>query len=111
MKEPYRERSSDHSGPESCVVTREGGGEALTGAVRAGLLSPEMCVVRRADHVVSVGRQQPRGRYREGPWTPRGQRTCARTETPCSGTGRSRTRPVGDGPPVREGNPKGARPR
>ena len=35
MKEPYGEGVATHIGPESCVVVREGGGEALTG-VRAG---------------------------------------------------------------------------
>jgi hypothetical protein len=31
-----------YGGPESCVGVREGGDEALTGGVRAGLLSREM---------------------------------------------------------------------
>jgi RNA-directed DNA polymerase len=35
MKELYIEGVATHDGPESCVVVREGGGEALTG-VRAG---------------------------------------------------------------------------
>jgi len=35
MKESYVEGLAAHSGPESCVVVREDGGEALTG-VRAG---------------------------------------------------------------------------
>ncbi len=35
MKEPYSEGVAIHTGPESCVVTREGGSEALTG-VRIG---------------------------------------------------------------------------
>jgi RNA-directed DNA polymerase len=35
MKELYGEGVATHSGPESCVVVREDGGEALTGA-RAG---------------------------------------------------------------------------
>ena len=35
MKESYVEGLAAHDGPESCVVAREGGGEALTG-VRAG---------------------------------------------------------------------------
>ena len=35
MKELYAEGLATHGGPESCVVVREGGGEALTGA-RAG---------------------------------------------------------------------------
>ena len=35
MEEFYVEGVATHGGPESCVVVREGGGEALTG-VRAG---------------------------------------------------------------------------
>ncbi len=35
MEELYVEGVATHGGPESCVVAREGGGEALTG-VRAG---------------------------------------------------------------------------
>ena len=35
MKELHIEGLATHDGPESCAVTREGGGEALTGA-RAG---------------------------------------------------------------------------
>jgi len=35
MQEPYTEGVATHGDPESCVVTRKGGGEALTGA-RAG---------------------------------------------------------------------------
>ncbi len=42
MKEPYVEGVATHDGPESCVVVRKGGGEALTG-VRAGeVLSREI---------------------------------------------------------------------
>jgi hypothetical protein len=35
MKESYGEGVATHTGPESCAVAREGGGEALTGG-RAG---------------------------------------------------------------------------
>jgi len=35
MQESYGEGVASHTGPESCVVTRKGGDEALTG-VRAG---------------------------------------------------------------------------
>jgi hypothetical protein len=35
MEEPYGEEIATHTGPESCVVTRKGEGEALTG-VRIG---------------------------------------------------------------------------
>ena len=38
---PYGEGVANHTGPESCVDARKGIGEALTGEVRAGLLSRE----------------------------------------------------------------------
>lgn len=46
MRTLYVEGVANHDGPESCVVVREGGGEALTG-VRAGQpLSREITVFR-----------------------------------------------------------------
>jgi hypothetical protein len=42
MRELYIEGLATHGGPESCAVVREGGGEALTGYVQAGLLSREI---------------------------------------------------------------------
>jgi hypothetical protein len=41
MRVPYSEGLATHTDPESCVCIREGMGEALTGGVRAGLLSRE----------------------------------------------------------------------
>ena len=38
MKESHSEELATHADPESCAVTREGGGEALTGA-RIGRVS------------------------------------------------------------------------
>ncbi len=35
MKEPYVEGVATHDGPQSCVVVRKGGGEALTGYAQA----------------------------------------------------------------------------
>ena len=50
----YGEGVATHTGPESCAVTREGRGEALTG-VRAGQVwSGESNVVRGADAVVAA---------------------------------------------------------
>ena len=42
MKEPYGEGVASHTGPESCVVAREGRGEALTGAHAGRVLSREI---------------------------------------------------------------------
>ena len=42
MKEPYGEGVASHTDSESCVVSREAGHEALTGAHVGGVLSREM---------------------------------------------------------------------
>ena len=52
MEVPDGEGVANRTGPESCVYTRKGMGEALTGDVRAGLLSRERCCkLRGADAV------------------------------------------------------------
>ena len=75
MKESYVEGLATHNGPESCGVTREGGGEALTGE-RAGRVFSRVTQLRDADAVRRSGRQHPRRRYRETSRNP------ARSETP-----------------------------
>ncbi len=76
MKESYVEGLAAHSGSESCVVAREGRGEALTG-VRAGrVLSRERKFLRGADAVEKGGRPHSAHRYREM------RRGPARSETP-----------------------------
>ena len=67
-------------GPESCVGVREGAGEALTGVVRARLLSREIL-----GSGVPTPSKQAEGNIAGGAiasrrGTPRGQRTWARTE-------------------------------
>jgi hypothetical protein len=92
MRVLYIEGVAIHGGPESCAVVREGGGEALTGVVRAGLLSLENSLIgvptpsKRAEGNIAGGASASRR------GTPRGQRTRARTklsmrenrEIPCS---------------------------
>jgi hypothetical protein len=87
MKVSYDEGPASHVGPESCVDDRKVGGEALTGEVWAGLLSPEN-LLRSADAVVTGGRQQRTSRQREGrshsAWskTPRTHRSTSQGRTP-----------------------------
>jgi len=77
MKEPYREDVASHSGPESCVVTREGGDEALTGVRVGWVLSREITGIDQgADAVLGSGKQHRSCRYRETRSGP------ARSETP-----------------------------
>jgi hypothetical protein len=61
----YGEGLAIHTGPESCAVTREGHGEALTGARIGGVSSGASYVIRSADAVVVGGRQQAVARYCE----------------------------------------------
>jgi hypothetical protein len=77
MEELYTEGLATYGDPESCVVVREGGGEALTGARAGRAIEPRNHRVRGADAVYESGRQHRRWRYREllvGP---------ARSETLC----------------------------
>ncbi len=59
MKESYVERLAAHGGPESCVVAREGRGEALTGVRTGRVLSRERKSLRGADAVEVCGRLHP----------------------------------------------------
>ena len=69
MEELYVEGLATRGGPESCVASRKGRGEALTG-VRAGRAieprNPTSGCPRRSDG----GRQHPWSRYREWPGDP-----------------------------------------
>jgi RNA-directed DNA polymerase len=78
MKESYGEGLATHTGPESCGTAREGVAEALTGARAGRVLSRESNLLRSADAVGDVGRQNRQRRYRE---TLLGS---ARSETPCT---------------------------
>jgi RNA-directed DNA polymerase len=105
MKEPYVEGLASHHGPESCVGPLRSGREALTGADAGQVLSHEKgFTFGIADLVPNGGRQH---RHRRN-----NRRACGRvpgvadpahaSETPHTGTGRSRQVPVaahdGSGP-------------
>src|SRR5215469_2529428 len=103
MQVPYGEGQASHAGPESCVGTREGDGEALTG-VRAGRVSsPENPIVRGADARCSVRKATPiRLLYARPGRTPRDQRPRARTQAPRKEEHPSVRKPGGPrlGPPL-----------
>ena len=65
MKVRYGEGLATHTAPESCAVTREGSGEALTGARTGGVSSGVSYIVRGADAVVACRRQQAVVRHRK----------------------------------------------
>ncbi len=93
MQEPYREGVVNHSGPESCVVVREGWCEALTGDREGRVLSRERQSLWGASvFLLSVGNTSRTDSTRYG-GTPRGRRPRANTEAPHAGTGRSHVRP------------------
>jgi hypothetical protein len=65
MKVLYIEGVATHSGPESCVAGREGGGEALTGESAGRAIEPRNHGNRGADAVSMSGRQHRCQRYGE----------------------------------------------
>ena len=67
---------ANHDDPESCIGTRKGVGEALTGESAGWVLSREKNLVRDADPVGERGRPQSTFRFGEECWYP------ARSETP-----------------------------
>ena len=89
---------ASHTGPESCAVAREGGGEALTG-VRAGRVSSRENdgQLRGADAMVTGGRPHRSRRYRETRLDP------ARSETPSTHGSTSRGSREIPRPPAAEG--------
>src|SRR3990170_3759748 len=76
MKESHGEGVATHTGPESCVSARKGGGEALTGERAGRVFSRERKCLRDADAVEESGRPHPGRRHCETPQSP------ARSETP-----------------------------
>lgn len=77
MEVSYGEGVASHTGPESCAVAREGGGEALTGESAGRVSSRENYgQLRGADAVETSGRPHRLRRQRETRWDP------ARSETP-----------------------------
>ena len=95
MRTPDIEGVAIHDGPESCVGVPRGRSEALTGVVRAGLLSREDCQIgvptpsRLAEgHATDGAIASRRG-------TPRGRRTWARTKVSMHGNREIPRSPVG----------------
>ena len=80
MKVPYGEELATHTGPESWAYSRKAIGEALTGGMRAGLLSCESFIIQGADVVHKSGRQHQKHRYGEMRLDP------AWSENPCTYT-------------------------
>jgi len=109
MKESYIEGLATYDDPESCAVTREGGGEALTGACIGRVLSRERAHKLRRPTSYGVRKATRRRALLASP-SPllRGLRPRACAESSCTGTGRS---PVWSwqemAAAIRNGNPLG----
>jgi hypothetical protein len=92
MRTLYVEGVAIHDGPEPCVGTREGVGEALDRGTCRPAIEREIMVFgvltlsKEAEGNIGGGAIASRRR------TSRGQRTCACTKSLCARTGRSRTR-------------------
>jgi hypothetical protein len=108
MRVPHGEGLATHTGPESCVYARKGVGEALTGDVRAGLLSRERSL-QGADAVLVSGRQHRAHRYREMQLDPAWSKTPSTYVSSSRGNREVPRLALADGAEVRAVNPKGAR--
>lgn len=91
MKESYSEGVAHHTGPESCVSTRKGAGEALTGVCTGRILNREtLTTIVGADVLGRVWKATPgQPHCARLERAPRGRSPRARTETSRTGTGRS----------------------
>lgn len=65
MKELYVEGIANHDDPESCACSREGTGEALTGAHAGRAIEPRKHQIPGADAVTVRGRQHGSEQERE----------------------------------------------
>jgi hypothetical protein len=91
MQESYGEGVAIHTGPESCVVGRKDGCEALTGERAGRASSRERATLRDADAFGASGRPHSGRRYRKTPRSPArsqtpsmsGHTSCETRESPC----------------------------
>ena len=79
MRTLYVEGVAIHDDPESCIVVREGGGEALTGVHVGRAIEPRKNLGPGCRRFQICGRQHRRQRYRELPSGPaRSKNLCMR---------------------------------
>ncbi len=104
MKVPYGKGVANHSDPESWVAGRKGRGQALTGEVRAELLSRENTTSgsRRCPHMRKATPVSSLARDYAGPGAVRELAAC--TKASRTEIGRSRVLAVRNGETVRDVN-------
>jgi len=106
MKVSYTEEVANHSGPESCVVVGNRGGEALTGGDAGQVLSRENIIMNwGADALGVSGRQHRVGRYSENNPNPTRSKTLSMYPSTLRGS-REIPRSTRSGTLVRIGNSK-----
>jgi hypothetical protein len=96
MKEPYDEGVANHIGPESCGNASNGMAEALTGVCAGQVLSREILADSRVPTEWVSWKAIPAVAISRDTEDPARSKTLARTETHCTGTGRSYVRPWRD---------------
>jgi hypothetical protein len=93
VKVSCSEGIANHTGPESCVDTREGAGEALTGERIGQPLSREKSFDPGADALDNAEGNMG-GALSRAPSGPAWSQTLACADALCTGTGRSRVWPA-----------------
>ena len=95
MREPYKKGVASHLGPESCVVSRKAGHEALTGVQAGRAIEPRNGAYFRGPTLSSNAEGEMMGVVkRETAITLRGRRPRTCLETQCARTGRPQRRPL-----------------
>jgi hypothetical protein len=109
MQESHGEGIAIHTGPESCVDTRKGGREALTGERTGRVFSRERAILRDADAIGASGRPHRARRNREARWSPARPQTPSMSGHTSCGTRESLCPPAADGAAGRIGKSPDAR--
>ena len=94
VKVHYDEGLAIHIDPESCAVTREGLGDALTGGRIGQVTEPRKSIILGCRRCPYFGRQNVWVRYPRVPSGPAWSKTLAYAYASCAGTGRSHGRPT-----------------
>jgi hypothetical protein len=108
MKDPYDEGIANHIGPESCVGTREGVHEALTGGRAGRAIEPRNGDLRGADVVGRTEGNTGGTASARNRWTSRGRRPRARSDRFLHENREVPRLTAVDGDTVRAVNPMGA---
>ena len=93
MQVHYDEGVAAHIGPKPCADIREDVGEASAGERAGQPLSRDRKLIPGARRCLCSGRQNVQARQRKRLGDPAWSKNLARTQAPCTGTGRSLGRP------------------